>query len=119
MSDPEREAPAPLLPDTWTVKEVVADLKQDLVTHLDKQDLALAEISVKVDNKADKADVQALSAKFDTKFDSHERRLVTLEDHKIDNEASSRFRRRAWAVVGTVAGVLAILGGSLIAVFVH
>ena len=117
--DQSDRAPEPLLPDTWTVKEVVADLKADLVSHLDRQDSTLAEISTKVDSKADRADVQALSIKFENKFDGHERRLITLEDHKIDNEASSKFRRRAWTVVGTVVGVFAILGGSLIAAFVH
>ena len=101
--------------ETWTVKEVVSDMKTDLVSHLDKQDLKLDDISLKIDNKADKADVAALAAK----IDGHGERITTLEQHRLDDLASKRFRNRVWTVIGSVSGILAILAGSLIAAFVH
>lgn len=105
----------PLLPDTWTVKEVVADLKSDLVGHLTVQDGMLREIDRKVDSKADKADLLALGIK----IDGHGSRITALEEHRLDTVASKRFRNRAWTVAGSIAGVLAILGGALIGAFVH
>ncbi len=117
MGDVDQNQPHPpvFLPDTWTVKEVVADLKADLVDHLDRQDDTLAEISTKVDSKADKADLVVLGVK----IDGHGQRITVLEGHKLDLDASARFRKRVWYVVGTVAGILAIVAGSLIAAFVR
>lgn len=108
-------APDSLFPESWSVKEVVADLKQDLVGHLDKQDAVLHEISAKVDSKADKTDVVLLGAK----IDGHAERITTLEQHRAETLAATQFRHRVWAVIGTVGGILAILAGSLIAAFVH
>ena len=111
------DAPHAILPDTWTVKEVVADLKQDILQHLNKQDDMLAEIDRKVDSKADKSDLQALSGELKSHIASDDRRLTILEEHKVANESSARFRKRAWYVVASVASILAIIGGSLIAAF--
>ena len=101
--------------ESWSVKEVVADLKSDLISHLDKQDSILTEISAKVDSKADRADVVLLG----TKIDGHAERITSLENHRTEQLASTQFRHRVWAVIGTVGGILAILAGSLIAAFVH
>ncbi len=110
-SDPEStSAPLPLVPDTWTVKEVVADLKADLIEHLNKQDGVLTEIDRKVDSKADKADLTALGAK----FDNHGNRITSLEEHRANDLASKRFRTRVWAVVGSVAGTSAVIVAALI-----
>ena len=111
----EERAPEPILPDSWTTKEVIADLKQDLVGHLNKQDVTLGEISSKVDSKADKADLVAIALK----IDGHGERITSLENHRLESIASRQFRNKVWAVVGTVCGILAILAGSLIAAFVH
>jgi len=111
----EELAPHAILSDSWSVKEVVADLKADIVGHLDKQDLTLSEISTKVDSKADKADLIAIGFK----IDGHGERITTLEQHRLEQVASTQFRHRVWAVIGTVGGILAILAGSLIATFVH
>ena len=111
----EELAPHAILPESWSVKEVVADLKKDIITHLDKQDTTLGEISTKVDGKADKADVLLLG----TKMDSHGQRITVLEQHRLDQLAAKQFRNRLWAVVGTVGGILAVIAGSLIAAYVH
>lgn len=119
-------APEPILPESWSVKEVVADLKADLkagqtalkadiVEHLDKQDITLGEISTKVDSKADKADLLVLTSK----IEGHGTRITTLEQHRLDQLAAKQFHNRMWAVVGTIGGILAVLAGSLIAAFVH
>ena len=112
---PENPVPAAQVPESWSVKEVVADLKQDLVNHLDKQDVTLLAIQSAVDTKADKADVILLGSKIEV----HGERITALENHRVEQLASTQFRHRVWAVIGSVAGVLAILGGSLIAAFVH
>lgn len=109
------EPPAPLVSETWTTKEVIADLKADLVGHLNKQDSTLAEISTKVDSKADKSDLMLLSQKIDT----HGVRITTLEEHRLEVESSKRFRNRVWAVVGSAAGVAAIIIGALIDSHIH
>ena len=111
----DEPAPASVLPDTWTVKEVVADLKSDLVTHLNNQDKALQEIAVSINGKADKSDVVALGVK----IDAHGQRITSLEEHRADLDSNKKFRNRAWAAVGTVAGIAAIIIGSLIAAHVH
>lgn len=115
MSDEQQQVHVALVPETWSVKEVVADLKADLIGHLDKQDVTLSDISHKVDGKADKADVATLGAK----IDGHAARIGSLEDHRKEQIAATQFRHRVWAVIGTVGGILAILAGSLIAAFVH
>ena len=109
------DAPLSLLPDTWTVKEVVADLKSDIITHLNKQDSVLTEIDRKVDGKADKADLIALGVK----IDGHGNRISSLEEHRTEVESSKKFRNRVWAVVGSVAGIAAIIIGSLIGAHFH
>lgn len=122
----EELAPHSILPESWSVKEVVADLKADLkadqastktdiVSHLVKQDEMLTAISTKVDGKADKADLLALG----TKIDGHGQRITTLEEHRTEELANSRFRRRVWAAIASVAGILAVLLGSLIAAHAH
>ena len=111
----EELAPHAILSDSWSAKEVFADMKADIVSHLDKQDLTLGEIITKVDSKADKADLIAIGLK----IDGHGERITTLEQHRLEQVASTQFRHRVWAVIGTVGGILAILAGSLIATFVH
>lgn len=111
----ENPTPSALLPDSWTTKEVVADLKKDLIDHLDKQDTTLADISHKVDGKADKADLVELGNKLDRQGD----RLSTLEQHRVDDLAGRRFRNRVWSVVGSVAGIAAIIVGAFIGARVH
>ena len=49
MSDEQQQVHVALVPETWSVKEVVADLKADLIGHLDKQDVTLSDISHKVE----------------------------------------------------------------------
>lgn len=112
---PNDVAPMSEMPDTWTVKEVVADLKSDLVGHLNRQDDALVKIASSIDNKADKSDVVALGVK----IDGHGSRIASLEEHRTEVESSKRFRNRAWAAVGTVAGIAAIIIGSLIGAHFH
>ena len=102
--------PVPVIDDRWSVKEVVADLKHDIVAHLDKQDVTLADIRNDVSGKADKADVVSLGAK----IDGHAQRITTLEEHRADDLSSKRFRTRVWAVIGSVSGIAAIIVGSLI-----
>ena len=113
MSD--EQAPPSAFPETWSVKEVVADLKSDIVTHLNKQDDMLTDISLKVDSKADKADLIPIV----TKLDTHGHRITALEEHRQDIEANRRFHNRAWAVAGSVGGLLAIIAAALITAFVH
>ena len=112
---PNDVAPASELPDTWTVKEVVADLKSDLVTHLNNQDKALNEIAISINGKADKSDVVALGVK----LDGHGNRITSLEEHRAELESGKKFRNRVWAVVGSVAGIAAIIIGSLIGAHFH
>lgn len=97
-------------PDTWTTKEVIADLKSDLVDHLNKQDGALADISKKVDTKADKADLFVLSQK----IDGQGARITKLEDYRTEETAIRKSRLRLWATAGAAAGIAATLAGSLI-----
>lgn len=111
----EELAPHAILPESWSVKEVVADLKKDLLAHLDRQDVALSEISLKVDSKADKADLVLLGVK----IDGHSQRISSLEDARGEETANRQFRRRVWAAVATVSGIVAILVSSLIAAHVH
>ena len=106
--------PDPILPETWTVKEVVADLKADLVGHLNKQDIILTGIDRKVDSKADKADLASLASEVRAGFDDHGHRITTLEDHKLEMEAQRKTHSRIWAAIGTVAGIAAILGATLL-----
>ena len=115
MSGANDQAPMPILPETWTVKEVVADLKSDLIDHLDKQDNVLREIDRKVDSKADKADLVALGVK----IDGHGSRIASLEEHRTEQESSKKFRNRAWAVAGTITSISAIIIGSLIGAHFH
>jgi hypothetical protein len=105
---PQEDAVVPL-------SAVVADLKADLVKHLDKQDVVLVSIDRRLDSKADKLDLAALG----NKLDGHATRLTTLEQHRADDLSARRTRNRIWAAVGSVAGILAIIAGSLIAAFVH
>jgi hypothetical protein len=110
--DQGEEAPAPLLPDTWTVKEVVADLKSDIVKHLDRQDTLLREISNKVDSKADRADLIELG---------HQVQLHGIADAANFKEQSGRIQDlegwrqssvRLWAGAGVVLVAMAgLLGG--------
>lgn len=106
----EELAPRAILPESWSVKEVVADLKKDLVDHLDKQDTTLGEISRKVDSKADKADLVVLGIK----IEGHGERISQLEQHRTEQLAASQLHRRLWAAVGTVGGIVAILIAGLI-----
>lgn len=96
--------------DSWSAKEVFADLKTDILGHLDKQDAVLGEISSQLGSKADKADVVLLGVK----IDGHGERILKLEQHKTEQLASTQLRRRIWTVVGTVGGILAILFAGLI-----
>lgn len=82
---------------------------------LDKQTDLLLRIDTKVDAKADKADVVALGHR----LDGHAERIDRLEEHRLETDQVRTFRRRAWAVAGTVGGIAAVLAGSLIAAFVH
>jgi len=111
----EELAPHAILPESWSVKEVVADLKKDLIDHLDKQDTTLGEISSKVDTKADKSDLVVLG----TKIESHGTRITTLEQHRLDQIVTKQFHNKMWAVMGSIGGILAVLAGSLIAAFIH
>jgi hypothetical protein len=104
----------PLLPDTWTVKEVVADLKSDLVSHLNKQDEVLTAIDRKIEAKADKADVIALGGTLTTHIVESGIRLTTLEEHRASVEMSRRFRNRVWAVAGSVATLVVVILAALI-----
>ena len=133
MTD-QSAAPA-ILPDSWSVKEVVADLKADIHKRLDYQDELLHDIATNVAQKADKTDLVGLSAKLDTKADKtdlvgltvkrdlqfatidhaltqHDGRIGTLEQHHDTHT-------RAWYVIGVIATICAILAGSLLAVFLH
>ena len=116
-SDPQHGPPS-AFPETWTVKEVVADLKSDLVDHLNKQDAVLIDIRTAVDSKADKSDLVELAAEVrlhavaDAKgFDDHGRRIQTLEE-------SRKFRNRSWAVAGSVAGIIAVIVAAFISAHV-
>jgi hypothetical protein len=97
-----REAPADLLPDQWTVKEVVADLKTDILGRMDKQDFVLQDISTKVDGKADKADLVALV----TKAEGHADRIRDLESWRLS-------AARNWAALGVAVVALSGLFGGL------
>jgi prophage DNA circulation protein len=104
------QAPMPILPETWTVKEVIADFKTVMGDRMDKQDGMLMEIDRKVDSKADKADVQAVVAS----VVDLTRRTIVLEQHKTETESARRFRNRAWAIAGSIASVLALGGAALL-----
>ena len=117
-SDPPHGPPS-AFPETWTVKEVVADLKTDIVGHLNKQDLVLNDIRTAVDSKADKSDLVELAAEVrlhaqaDAKgFEDHGQRIQTLEE-------SRAFRTKAWIVVGSAAGTVAIIVGAVLAILFH
>jgi len=105
--------------ESWSTKEVVADMKSDLVAHLNKQDAVLGSIDRKVDAKADKADLVNLTTEVRIGFDGHGNRLTVLEEHRLETLASKKFRNRAWAVAGTAAGVAAIIIGALIDSHIH
>jgi hypothetical protein len=106
--DQNREAAPDLLPDSWSTKEVVADLKHDILGRFDKQDATLQDIARSVDGKADKADVQVLAAEHRTLAD----RLLVLETWRLQ---SARLRNTALICMGIGATVLGgLLGGHVI-----
>lgn len=102
-------------PDSWSPKEFYTELKGDLTHRLDRQDDMLTGIRGALDGKADKADVAILGSR----LDGHGERLDSLEVHRQEVEQARAFRRRAWAVAGSVAGLLAVIGAGLITAFVH
>ena len=116
---PDPRPPASEVHETWTVKEVVADLKSDLVSHLNQQDGKLDDIDLKLDGKADKTDVVSLATEFRTGHEDHSKRLTVLEQHRLDDLSSRRTRNRVWAVCGSIAGVAAIIIGALIDAHIH
>jgi hypothetical protein len=107
----DERAPESLIPESWTAKEVIADLKRDIVHRFDQQDDVLDDISKKVDGKADKADVVSLGLEMKSLGD----RVGKLEEHHVEETAAAQFRHRVWAAIGSVAGIIAIIVGSIIA----
>jgi hypothetical protein len=107
--------------ESWSIKEVFADLKTDFSAHLDKQDatldkqyVALNVIDTKLDSKADRSEVLAMATEFRTGHQDHGRRITVLEQHRSDDLAGRRTRNRIWAAVGSGTGIVAIIVGSLI-----
>jgi len=122
---PDEQTPPALLPETWSVKEVVADLKKDLVEHLDRQDVTLAQIDRKVDTKADKADLVTLTVRLDKRINDldsntsaslkiHDVAIRTVSEQIVERVAVERARRRVWAAIGTGALVAATLFGGFL-----
>lgn len=89
---------------SYTVKEL-----------FDQQNQLLRGIDKKVDSKADKADLIPIVAD----LGRHDGRITVLENNNTQFEAMRSQRRRIWTVIGSIAGIAAVLGGSLIAAFVH
>jgi hypothetical protein len=93
---------------SYTVKEL-----------LDGHTTILRSIDSKLDGKADKADVLEVENRLAQHVAADQIRLSALEDHRLAVEAARHFRNRAWAIVASIAGILAVVGGSLIAALVH
>ena len=89
---------------TYTVKELL-DEQTDLLRGIDK----------KVDGKADKSDLTPIVVE----LRDHHDRLVSLETTRTETDGARKIRNRAWAIIGSVAGVAAIIIGSLIDAHVH
>ena len=93
--------------DTWTAKEVFADLKTDLTSHLLRQDQILTRIDRRLDDTMTKADGREIHERIDLL----DRRTSKLEDERdatqiaADTIADRRGlvgRRVAW-ITGSVA----------------
>lgn len=101
---------------TWSAKEVFADLKADLTSHLDKQDTALLDIRDRFGTLVTKADLQVVS----NSVSELSGRVTRIEDERkaeaTASQVRSRFRTRAWAVMTAVA---VPIGVALILVFLH
>lgn len=113
------DSPAPADTEGWSVKEYVADLKKDMRGRFDSQDVLLHEINTKMDTKAEKADVAALTVKRDaqlacigTTLNNHGTRIATLEHHHNTG-------RRTWAVIGAIAGTLLTVAAIIAAAVIH
>jgi len=96
---------------TYTVKEVIQDLKGDLVHRFDKiddrlvaQDDVMSDIKRDIANTATKADVAAVHKRIDALDGDLSPRVQRLEDHQVH-------RGRVWAVVGSVALIIATVAG--------
>lgn len=105
--------------DTWTTKEVFTDLKSDIMGRFDKQDVALVDIRHELSNTATKDDLRQVHRRIDGIERDHGGRITALEVHHGDETAVRSHKRRVWAVAGTVAGIAAIIGGSLLGALVH
>lgn len=92
--------------DTWTAKEVFADLKTDLMGRLDKQDVVLDHIERRLDNTATKEDIHAVHQR----IDGVEGRIVPLEQAAADEKAVEQSRARFRANLAWVAGILGACG---------
>lgn len=101
--------------DTWTAKEVFADLKGDIMGRFDKQDKTLVALGNRLDNTATKDDIAHLTLR----VDGHEGRITTLETDTMTVGAVSVHKRETWKVAGYVAALIAAVGtciGTLLAV---
>ncbi len=77
----------------YTVKEL-----------LDKQTGLLVGIDQKLDDKASRAEVQAV-----------DNRVKVLEDHSAEIKLAAKVRRRAWAVAGSLAVIATPVTVALVA----
>lgn len=105
--------------ETYTVKEVISDLKTDLVGRFDKVDHRLESIDRRVDTTATKEDIREVHQRIDGLETDHGHRIQKLEDHHSEVEAVNGHKRRLWAVAGAAALIVATVGAALIAALVH
>jgi len=91
----------------YTVKEVIQDLKGDLVHRFDKMDTRLESIDNRLDNTATKEDVAVVHKRIDDLSGDLNPRVSALE-------TSQSHRRINWKVASAIGGILAVLATAII-----
>lgn len=106
MSEPE---------ETYTVKEVIADLKGDLVGRFDKVDTRLESIDRRVDTTATKEDVREVSQRVDGLERAHDLRISSLEDWRVADRAVAARRTVTTTTQRWAIGIGATCAAALVA----
>lgn len=107
--------------DTWSAKEVFADLKKDIIHRFDRTDQTLESIDRRLDNAATKDDVSQIHRRIDGLETAVNDRLVPLEQQADAEKAVEQNRGRFRANLAWVAGLAgaAAMVASVLIILVH